>query len=126
MKRPTKPVRPHQPSKPKEYLYSKPEYCSVYDGSTLAKILEATKGVAPESVCFTSVRGYYDDYDYRFEWNEPQKPNPQYEKQMAEYLKKMNKFHKDVSKYNEKLVEYHILSKEYKKWFYAEQLKKLG
>lgn len=126
MKRTKAPIKPRMPTKPNEYLPVTNEHYSIYDGTSLSDILAAVNGIDPEKVKFVSTRGYYDDYDYQFEWPAQAKRNPNYNQQILEYEKKMQGYQEDITIYNEKLITYNAAQKEYLKWHYEKELKKLN
>jgi len=126
MRKPKQPVKPRHPTEPNKYLPAVKEHVSIYDGSSLADILRAIGDVDPSDVRFTSTRGYYDDYDYQFEWDGKARPNPRYNKEMIIYEKKMVEYHKDMEIYESALKEYNSANKKWMKWFHENELKKLG
>jgi len=125
MKKPKQPEKPRRPTEPNRYLPTVKDSHSIYDGTSLADILKATAGIDPSDIHFKSTCGYYDDYDYQFEWEALPRLNPRYEKEMIEYEKKMAKYNQSIEIYNSDLKEYGSLNKQYLKWFYENELKKL-
>lgn len=126
MKKPKQPFKPKQPTKPNEYSPPTEEHISIYDGSSLADVLSAIGTTDPAKVCFSSTRGYYDDYDYQFEWVSAElKRNPNYDEQMQKYQVALIEYHKNIEIYNSNLKEFNSLHKQYMKWFHENELKKL-
>jgi hypothetical protein len=117
---------PRRPSEPNKYLPAVKEHVSIYDGSRLSDILAAAEGIAPSEVRFKSTCGYYDDYDYQFEWDGKPRLNPRYEKEMIVYEKRMSAYRQAMEIYQSDLREYRALNKQYMKWFHENELKKLG
>lgn len=125
MRKPKQPIKPHKPIEPKKFLPEVKQHVSIYDGTSLSDILKAVGSVDANTVCFTSTRGYYDDYDYQFEWNAAPKVNPLYEIQMSEYTKNVKEYNKKLEVYNNDLKDYNALNKQYLRWYYESELKKL-
>lgn len=139
MKKPKAPVKPQKPDEPKKYLELQERSCSIYTGQSLADILKQIEGhrhtpfdscidlkIDLENIYFDATRGYYDDYDYQFTWQDSAKLNPTYEKELAKYETEMVEYQEKMKIYENEVVDYKVREKQYLKWFHASELKKLG
>lgn len=128
MKEPKKPIAPHKPTPPKEFIEvcDKPTIAlNRNDSITFQEVIDRLSEIAgPQTLVLNSIRIniIHDDGDYDNEsiivYDGPLNKyrNPKYEKELISYKQKLKRYKELYSAYEIKLAKYTIDNYAYKQW----------